>query len=109
MKERVKNNPEKMKLRQCLSEHPFGTIKRGFDQGYMLTRGMNKVRAEISLSVLAYNIKRVINIIGLKKLISRIRIVNKGVMTFCFGKNSSCVRKIIDCFSYLVTTEQVCL
>jgi transposase len=110
MKERVKNNPEKMKLRQCLSEHPFGTIKRGFDQGYMLTRGMNKVKVEISLSVLAYNIKRVINIIGIKKLISMIRSVNKGVTTFCFGKNSSCFRKIIDSFfSYPVTTEQVCL
>ena len=72
MEQRVAANKEKMKARQCLSEHPFGTIKRGFDQGYMLLKGMEKVTAEIGLSVLVYNIKRVINIIGIKKLIAAI-------------------------------------
>jgi hypothetical protein len=71
MKERVRSSGEKVRLRQCLSEHPFGTIKRGFEQGYMLTRGTKKVKTEISLSVLAYNIKRVIKIMGLKELITK--------------------------------------
>jgi len=73
MSRRVKENPGKMKKRKWLSEHPFGTIKRGFDQGYMLTRGIEKVGAEISLSILAYNIKRTINIVGVRKLITYLR------------------------------------
>lgn len=70
MRQRVKENEGKVKRRQCLSEHPFGTIKRSFDQGYMLTRGIEKVGAEISLSVLAYNIKRVINVVGMRRLMA---------------------------------------
>ena len=70
MHKRVEQNRDKVKRRQWLSEHPFGTIKRGFDQGYLLTRGIENVGAEISLSILAYNIKRVINIIGMQKLMA---------------------------------------
>ena len=73
MRERVKENQDKVKKRQWLAEHPFGTIKRGFDQGYMLTRGIENVGAEISLSILAYNIKRVLNIVGMKKLLEMVR------------------------------------
>ena len=69
MGKRVQADKEKVRMRQWLSEHPFGTIKRSFNQGYMLLKGLEKVSAEVSLSVLAYNIKRVINIVGLKELI----------------------------------------
>lgn len=69
MQKRVLANHELMRMRQRLSEHPFGTIKRGFDQGYLLLRGLEKVKVEINLSVLAYNIKRAINIVGVKGLI----------------------------------------
>jgi len=69
MGERVQADKEKVRVRQWLSEHPFGTIKRSFNQGYMLLKGLEKVSAEASLSVLAYNIKRVINIVGLRELI----------------------------------------
>jgi len=72
MQKRVLLNQDKIKLRQWLSEHPFGTLKRSFDQGYMLLRGLKKVNAEISLSFLAYNIKRVVNIVGVKNLIAAI-------------------------------------
>lgn len=50
--------------RKALAEHPFGTMKRGMDQGYFLLRGLPKVRAEFSLTVLAYNLKRVFNLVG---------------------------------------------
>jgi hypothetical protein len=73
MKKRVKENKQKVKLRQQLSEHPFGTLKRGFGQGYLLLKGLRKVRGETSLSVLAYNLKRTINIVGVKRLVSSIR------------------------------------
>lgn len=64
MEKRVKEEKYKYKSRQHLSEHPFGTIKRGFNQGYMLMKGITKTNAEIGLTALAYNIKRVINIMG---------------------------------------------
>ena len=72
MRHRVENNREKVKKRQWLSEHPFGTIKRSFNQGYMLMKGLKRVGAEMSLTILAYNIKRVINIVGLKGLIASV-------------------------------------
>ena len=61
-----------MKQRQRIVEHPFGTIKRAMNQGYFLTRGLKKVGAEMSLTVLSYNIKRAINIIGVKKMIEAV-------------------------------------
>lgn len=72
MSERVKNNPEKMKKRKELAEHPFGTMKRGMNSGYYLMRGINKVAAEMSLTVLGYNIKRVMNILGVEKMIEAV-------------------------------------
>ncbi len=70
MERRVEKNMDKVKRRQGLSEHPFGTIKRAFNQGYMLMKGRDKVGAEMSLTVLAYNIKRTMNILGIKELIT---------------------------------------
>lgn len=69
MARRVAENPEKVELRKCLAEHPFGTIKRAMNQGYFLMRGLNKVGAEMSLTILAYNLKRVINILGVRKMV----------------------------------------
>lgn len=69
MQERLKKNEGKYFLRRCLSEHPFGTIKRAMNAAYLLMKGFEKVRAEISLIMLSYNIKRVINILGVRKLI----------------------------------------
>ena len=59
-----------MKLRKQLVEHPFGTIKFWNDQRQFLMRGLEKVKAEFSLSTLAYNIKRAINVIGIKGLLA---------------------------------------
>jgi transposase len=72
MSERVKANPQKMKKRKELAEHPYGTMKRGMQSGYFLMRGIKKVAAEMSLTVMAYNIKRVINILGVKKMIEAV-------------------------------------
>ena len=69
MEKRVASNPDLMKKRKMIVEHPFGTIKHWNDQGYFLMRGLEKVRAEMSLSALAYNIKRVINILDVPKMI----------------------------------------
>ena len=69
MARRVAEHPEKVELRKCLAEHPFGTIKRVMNQGYFLMRGLTKVGAEASLTILAYNLKRVINILGVRTMI----------------------------------------
>ena len=73
MRQRVESNKTKVKTRQWLSEHPFGTIKRTWNQGYMLMKGLDKVRGEASLTVIAYNMKRAINILGVQELISAVR------------------------------------
>jgi len=58
-----------VKKRRELVEHPFGTIKRAFNQGYLLLKGLRKVRGEVGFTMLAYNMRRAINILGTKRLI----------------------------------------
>ncbi|KJS87394.1 MAG: hypothetical protein JM58_04380, partial [Peptococcaceae bacterium BICA1-8] len=69
---RTARNKEKYLKRQMIVEHPFGTIKRAMNAGYFLTRGFASVRAEVSLTFLAYNLKRVINILGMKEIMQRL-------------------------------------
>jgi len=69
----TKRNFKKYKLRQMIVEHPFGTIKRGWGAYYFLTKRKVSVSAEISLSFLAYNLKRVINILGTEEILRRLR------------------------------------
>jgi transposase len=68
MAARVAAHPEKMKLRKLLCEHPFGTIKRFLGYSYFLMKGLVKVRGEWSLITLAYNLKRVFNLVSFEKL-----------------------------------------
>jgi transposase len=68
MAARVAAHPEKMRLRKALVEHPFGTIKRWFGYTYFLVKGLDKVRAEWTLMTLAYNLKRVLNLVSLPEL-----------------------------------------
>ena len=70
MAQRVNDHPELRTRRKAIVEHPFGTMKRGMDQGYFLMRGLVKVKSEFSLTVLAYNLKRVINIVGVPRMIA---------------------------------------
>jgi Transposase and inactivated derivatives len=69
----TERNRDKYKLRQMIVEHPFGTIKRGWGAYYFLTKRKLSVRAEISLSFLAYNLKRVLNILGNDEVLRRLR------------------------------------
>jgi transposase len=70
MEERLKANPQIMKQRKQIVEHPFGTIKHANNQGYFLMKGLDKVQGEFSLSALVYNMKRVINILGVPRLMA---------------------------------------
>ena len=62
---------ERLKIRKCVVEHPFGTIKRWCDASYVLLKGKVKAGADLSLSFLAYNMKRAINIVGVERLIEQ--------------------------------------
>jgi transposase len=68
IEERVRANPTIMKLRKQIVEHPFGTMKFWNDQRHFLMKGLEKVKAEFSLCTLAYNIKRAIQILGVREL-----------------------------------------
>jgi len=61
---------EKLRLRRMLAEHPFGTMKRAFNQGYLLLKGLRKVRGEVGFTMLAYNMRRAINILGIGVLMA---------------------------------------
>lgn len=73
MNARVAANPLIMRKRKAIVEHPFGTIKRWMNQAYFLTRGIASVRGEFSLSAFAYNLKRVLAILGVPALLAAIR------------------------------------
>jgi len=70
MQARVQAEPEKVGLRKQLAEHPFGTIKCAMNQGYFLLRGLEKVRAEMALTVMAYDLKRAIKILGVPRMVA---------------------------------------
>ena len=53
LQRRVRAQPEKVKRRKCIVEHPFATIKHSMNQGYFLARRLPNVRSEMSLTVLA--------------------------------------------------------
>lgn len=65
---RTQENMDKYLQRQMIVEHPFGTIKRTMNAGYYLCRGMESILGETSLIMLAYNFKRVLNIVGIDNL-----------------------------------------
>lgn len=73
MQIRMKENPSPSNQRKSIAEHPFGTIKHTMQQGYFLLKGKSKVAAEISMSVLVYNMKRVMNIVGIVPLLEILR------------------------------------
>ena len=68
MAARLAKRPDVVDRRRETVEHPFGTIKQWMNQGAFLMRGLEKVRAEFSLTALAYNLRRVLNIVGFADL-----------------------------------------
>ncbi len=73
MEERLDQKPDAMRIRRQTVEHPFGTIKVWMGWTHFLTRTLDRVKTEMSLHVLAYNIKRLLNILGFDDLMYAIR------------------------------------
>ncbi|MBC7573426.1 MAG: transposase [Herminiimonas sp.] len=73
MQQRLNVWPNPMRLRRQTAEHPFGSFKAWMGATHFLTKSLPRVKAEMSLHVLAYNIKRAIAILGIDGLTAAIR------------------------------------
>jgi hypothetical protein len=70
---RLDEYPEKMCQRRETVEHPFGTIKARMGATHFLMKTLPRVAAEMAIHVLAYNMTRVINIMGVRRLLGALR------------------------------------
>ena len=71
--QRLDRAPDTMRIRRQTVEQPFGTLKAWMGATHFLTKTLNRVSTEMSLHVLAYNLKRVIAILGVEPLVAAIR------------------------------------
>ena len=69
MQDRLDRQPQIMRVRRQTAEHPFGTLKLWMGACHFLTRTLAHVRTEMSLHVLAYNLKRVMQILGIGEML----------------------------------------
>jgi hypothetical protein len=70
MDEIMTSMPDSMLIRKQTVEHPFGTIKSWMGSTHFLTKRLPNVSTEMSLHVLAYNLRRMMSILGPEKLIA---------------------------------------
>ena len=76
MQRRLDRMPEAMTRRRSTIEHVFGTLKHWIGSAHFLTRTLVHVSTEMSLHVLAYNLKRVMSILGVAKAMKAMRLVS---------------------------------
>jgi hypothetical protein len=93
MQDRLDRTPEASRIRRRTVEHPFGTLKAWMGSTHFLTKTLPKVRTEMSLHVLAYNLKRMMKILGIVALIEAI-------------KAAAALLRLIDRLYRLITTTQ---
>lgn len=79
--QRVQLETEKYRRRQMMSEHPFGVVKRQWGYDHLLMKGLHKTDSEISLIFLCYNLKRIMNIMGIKG-------IKEALKAFCRNINT---------------------
>jgi transposase len=73
MQTRLEQTPDAMRIRRSTVEHPYGTIKAWMGATHFLTKGLERVKAEMSLHVLAYNFRRLMAILGIQGMLAAIR------------------------------------
>lgn len=90
----LKNNPEIYKQRQAIVEHPFGTMKRPWGFDYIMTKkGIERASADVGLIFIAYNLRRLINLVGIENLgscLSELLSIFLALITALRLKNSQC-------------------
>ena len=69
----LKKNPDAMRQRKRLAEHPYGTIKHWMGSTHFLMKRLPNVQAEMSLHVLTYNLRRAINILGVPRIMEQLQ------------------------------------
>ena len=74
MQRRLDREPERMRQRRQTVEHPIGTIKNWMGSTHFLTKTIGRVSTEMSLHVLAYNLKRVMRVLGITETIKAMRL-----------------------------------
>ena len=92
MGERLDRRPELMRLRRDTVEHPFGTLKRWMGAEHFLTKGLYNTGTEMSLQVLAYNMKRVINLLGVEGLLKALHALLYALVFALRCSAASCAR-----------------
>jgi hypothetical protein len=93
---RARNKKEKCRLRQTITEHPFGVVKRQWGYDHLMMKGLQKTDSEISLIFLCYNLKRVMNILGINGILAAIKAFSQ-----CFGP-------FLNCFSAFFKVNTSC-
>ena len=95
-------NYELYKLRQQIVEHPFGTVKRTMDGGYFLLRKRRKVRCEVALLFLGYNLKRAVNVLGFREIMARLDSLSRCFLRFfrLFGRFSGYFTAALQNYSF---------
>ena len=73
MQARLEQAPDAMRIRRSTVEHPYATIKAWMGATHFLTKGLERVKAEMSLHVLAYNFRRLMAILGIERMLAAIR------------------------------------
>ena len=73
MEARLDQAPESIRIRRQTAEHPFGTLKLWMGSAHFLTKTLDRVSTEMGLHVLAYNLKRVMRILGNEALMKAMR------------------------------------
>jgi hypothetical protein len=73
MQARLDQNPDAMRIRRSSVEHPYGTIKSWMGATHFLSKGLERVKTEMSLHVLAYNFRRLMAILGKPGMVAAIR------------------------------------
>jgi transposase len=81
-KKRVESNAEYYRLRQQITEHQFGTLKRQWGFTYTLIKGKENVLTEVNIMMICYNLRRLISILGIKELKNRLKSLVLTFLTF---------------------------
>ncbi len=80
--QRIAANPDIYRKRQAIVEHPFGTIKRSWSYSYFLVKGLEQVNGEAALMYFAYNLRRSMSILGIKVLLSRLKVLKLEIKEY---------------------------
>jgi len=73
MQARLEQTPNAMRIRRSTVEHPYATIKAWMGSTHFLTKGLERVKAEMSLHMLAYNFRRLMSLLGMPVMLAAIR------------------------------------